>query len=194
MMRGVLVRENDVIGLNNMAQYMKNVLPAGDMLQIEVAGDDPAAIEPYFRNEDEQMPDSAEFELPKDIGILPIRNAVAYPGTVTPLAIGRDKSKALLAQAETENAVIGLLTQRNPDVDEPRFKDLYKVGTAAGILKVIKMPQGTMHIVVHGLTRFKVVKPTATRPYLRAKVFGDAQPRGIVAGPVDAKTGGESFQ
>ena len=170
MMRGVLVRENDVIGLNNMAQYMKNVLPAGDMLQIEVAGDDPAAIEPYFRNEDEQMPDSAEFELPKDIGILPIRNAVAYPGTVTPLAIGRDKSKALLAQAETENAVIGLLTQRNPDVDEPRFKDLYKVGTAAGILKVIKMPQGTMHIVVHGLTRFKVVKPTATRPYLRAKV------------------------
>jgi ATP-dependent Lon protease len=111
-----------------------------------------------------------ELKLPNIIGILPIRNAVAYPGTVTPLAIGRERSKNLLADTIPNKTVIGLLTQQNPQVENPGFDDLYSVGTASSILKIIKMPQGSLHIVVHGLVRFRIVEKIAAEPYLKAKV------------------------
>ncbi|NLH42705.1 MAG: endopeptidase La [Planctomycetes bacterium] len=109
-------------------------------------------------------------KLPEVIGILPIRNTVVYPGTVTHLAVGRERSKALLADIEPNDSVIGLLTQRNPDTDRPGFGDLYSVGTTASVLKTIKMPQGSLNIVVHGLARFRIVERIATEPYLKAKV------------------------
>ncbi len=154
-----------------MANDLKNLLPMNGVLAVEVIGEDSAQLDPYFRDDAEQIrDDTGQFKLPQTIGILPIRNAVAYPGTVTPLAIGRDKSKALLADTKPNESVIGLVTQRNAGIDEPDFRDLYSVGTAASVLKVIKLPQGSIHIVVHGLTRFKIQKVVAREPYLRAKV------------------------
>ncbi len=114
--------------------------------------------------------DDSELKLPDVIGILPIRNAVAFPGTVTPLAIGRERSKALLTDTTPNESIIGLLTQRNPQTDAPTFDDLYSIGTAASVLKVIKMPQGSIHIIVHGLARFKIVEKITTEPYLKARV------------------------
>jgi len=138
---------------------------------IEVIGEDPVSLEPYLHNGDSQLQENDhEFKLPDVIGILPIRNAVAYPGTITPLAIGRKRSKALLADTTPNESTIGLLTQRNPDTNKPNFDNLYSIGTTASVLKVIKLPQGPMHIVVHGITRFKVIKKVATKPYLKAKV------------------------
>ncbi|MBN2019581.1 MAG: endopeptidase La [Sedimentisphaerales bacterium] len=113
---------------------------------------------------------SQEFNLPEEIGILAIRNAVIYPGTVAPLAVGREKSKALLAVVKPNETVIGVLTQRRPDTDKPGFAELYKVGTAATVLKVMRAPQGAISIFVHGIARFEVVEPVATEPYLRAKI------------------------
>ncbi|MHC4926805.1 MAG: LON peptidase substrate-binding domain-containing protein, partial [Planctomycetota bacterium] len=115
-------------------------------------------------------PGNQEFTLPEEIGILPIRSAVAYPGTVMPLAVGRKRSKKLIHDAAPQETIFGLLAQKNPDIENPKPEDLYKVGTAASVLKVIKMPAGSVNIVVHGIVRFKVVKFTATEPYLRAKV------------------------
>ncbi len=104
------------------------------------------------------------------IGILPIRNTVAYPGTIIPLTVGRAESKALLADTGRGDAVIGLLTQRRAEVDKPGFDDLYAIGTTASILKSIKMPQGSVNIFVHGIARFQIVERVATVPYLKAKV------------------------
>ncbi len=114
--------------------------------------------------------DEHTINIPDEIGILPVRNIVVYPGTITPLAVGRASSKKLLASMNEGKGIIGLLTQRDSKINAPRFKDLYSVGTIASILKIIKMPQGTLHVVLHGLTRFKVVKPIATKPYLKAKI------------------------
>ena len=111
-----------------------------------------------------------ELKLPEAIGILPIRNAVAYPGTVTPLAVGRETSKALLADTQPNESIIGLLTQRNPQTEQPGFDDLYSVGTTATVLKVIKMPQGSINVIVHGMARFKIIQSVAAEPYLKARI------------------------
>ncbi len=110
------------------------------------------------------------FKLPGEIGILAIRNAVVYPGTVAPLAVGREKSKALLKDIRPNDTVIGILTQRKPDTDRPDFADLYKVGTASTVLKILRAPQGAVSIFVHGITRFEVIEPVTTEPYLKARV------------------------
>ena len=161
-----------------MASYLNNLLLfEGDWLN-EMIADEPDGIESYLEDEDRPLPEEADLELPEVVGILPIRNTVAYPGTVTPLAVGRERSKALLADAEPNETVIGLLTQRDPEVDRPGFKDLYGIGTTASILKIIKMPQGSINIVVHGISRFQVVEKVATRPYLKARIkVLDVRPR-----------------
>ena len=133
----------------------------GDIVSLGPYVDDP---------EDNAKEAESAFKLPEVIGILPIRNAVAYPGTVMPLAIGRERSKRLLEETKPNESVIGLLTQRNPETDKPIPKDLYTIGTAASLLKVIKMPQGSSNIIVHGICRFEIVEIVATEPYLKAKV------------------------
>jgi len=130
-----------------------------------------ASLEQNLKNEAGQSHEhNHEFKLPEVIGILPIRNVVSFPGTVTPLAIGRERSRRLLADAEPNESIIGLVTQHNPETDRPDFSDIYPVGTAASVLKVIKIPHGTINVVVHSITRFKIVKPIATEPYLKAAV------------------------
>ncbi|MHC4394476.1 MAG: endopeptidase La [Planctomycetota bacterium] len=150
---------------------MKNLFLSNTDWLVELSAEDSADFEHYLSDESIELRDNSyEFKLPEVIGILPIRNAVAYPGTVTPLAIGRRRSRALLADTRPNESIIGLVTQRNPKTDTPRFTDIYSVGTAASVLKIIKMPQGSIHIVVHGIARFKIKKPIATKPYLKAAV------------------------
>ncbi len=154
-----------------MGRYLKNFLFADNNLVVNVPGEDATDVEDYLETGDIDAEDETSLvRLPKEIGILPIRNAVVYPGTVTPLAIGRDRSKRLLDDVKPNRSVIGLLTQLNPDTEHPDFADLYGVGTAATVLKIIRMPQGSVHIVVHGVARFKVIEHLADKPYLRARV------------------------
>ena len=128
-------------------------------------------LEPYIHSEDGDVGDvQTEFELPEVIGILPVRNVVIYPGTVTPLAIGREKSKRLLTDCRPNESMIGLVTQRNPDTEKPSIKDLYSVGTAASILKIIKMPHGSLNVIVHSMLRFKIIELVATDPYMKVRI------------------------
>ena len=115
-------------------------------------------------------PIEQEFRLPEIIGILPIRSAVAYPGTVMPLAIGRERSKRLIADIEPQKTIFGLVAQKNPDSEDPGMEDLYSVGTAASVLKVIRMPQGSINIIVHGIVRFRILEFIQKDPYLKARV------------------------
>ncbi|MFA5252138.1 MAG: LON peptidase substrate-binding domain-containing protein, partial [Phycisphaerae bacterium] len=136
-----------------------------------MAVEDPPGFESYLHNENsESREHNHKFKLPEVIGILPIRNAVAYPGTVMPLSIGRERSKNLLADIKPNESIIGLVTQHNPQTDRPAFSNIYPIGTAASVLKLIKIPQGSINIIVHGIVRFKIVKPIATEPYLKAVV------------------------
>ena len=154
-----------------MASNLKNLLAFGGNWSVEVAAEESARFEPYLYDDDNQSQENNQrFKLPEVIGILPIRNAVAYPGTIMPLAIGRKKSKALLADTEPNETIIGLLAQRNPETDRPDFDNLYSIGTAISVLKVTKLPQGSVHIVVHGITRFKVIEKVAIKPYLKARI------------------------
>ncbi|MFI4912755.1 MAG: endopeptidase La [Sedimentisphaeraceae bacterium JB056] len=109
-------------------------------------------------------------ELPETMCILPVRNAVAFPGTVIPLALSRDKSQKLLDECNTEEDTIGLVTQKKADIENPGAKDIYNIGTAASILKVIKSPQGPTTIIVHGIMRFRIDEVLQTEPFIKAKV------------------------
>jgi len=138
---------------------------------VEMITEDPTSIEHYLPGEQTELrPNNHEFKMPDVIGILPIRNAVAYPGTVMPLAIGRERSRALLADTKPNETLIGVVTQRNSETDRPNFEDLYSIGTAATILKSIKTPQGPTNIIIHGIARFKIVERIATEPYLKAEI------------------------
>jgi len=171
--------------------------PGGNWLIKTVAEDD-ADIETYLNTENAKSRESQtpscrghnhELKVPEVIGILPLRNAVPFPGMVTPLAIGRERSKRLLADTKPvadpflpgDESVIGLVTQRDPETDTPGFDDIYTVGTTASVLKIIRMPQDSFHVVVHCIARFKIVErihqsqtPSyrggRTEPYLKARI------------------------
>src|SRR5215213_2203611 len=108
--------------------------------------------------------------IPNALPILPIRNIVVFPGTVMPLNVGRQKSKNLLDEVMPGEKVIGVVTQKNPDVEDPQYPDLYTVGVAAMILKLFKLPDGNQSIIVHGLTRFRLLELDKTDPFAVGKV------------------------
>ncbi len=132
-----------------------------EKLSIEPLADDP---------KDELNERSHELQLPEVIGILPIRSTVAFPGTVLPLAIGRKRSKKLLGILTPNESVIGLVTQRDAATEKPGSRDIYRIGTVASLLKVIKMPGGSFNIIVHGVVRFRIVEIISTEPYIKARI------------------------
>ncbi|MFQ6049088.1 MAG: LON peptidase substrate-binding domain-containing protein, partial [Phycisphaerae bacterium] len=108
--------------------------------------------------------------IPEHLPLLPLRDAVAFPGTIMPLAVGREKPKRLLDAVLTGNKLAGLVAQRSSQADEPSLDELYRVGTAALVLKLFKMPDGNQSIVVHGLVRFEIEDVVQSEPFLVAKV------------------------
>src|SRR3954469_23338867 len=109
-------------------------------------------------------------KIPHTLPILPIRNIVVFPGTVMPLNIGRAKSKALLDEVMPAEKLIGVITQRNPEVEDPQQEDLHAVGVACMILKLFKLPDGNQSIIVHGLARFKLSNLEKTDPFAVGRV------------------------
>jgi ATP-dependent Lon protease len=108
--------------------------------------------------------------LPHLLPVLPIRNIVVFPGTVMPLNVGRAKSKALLDEVMPGDKLIGVVTQRNPDVEDPALGDLHPVGVACMILKLFKLPDGNQSIIVHGVARFRLTEVTQTDPFMVGRI------------------------
>jgi ATP-dependent Lon protease len=108
--------------------------------------------------------------IPSMLPILPIRNIVVFPGTVMPLNVGRQKSKNLLDEVMPGEKVIGVVTQRNAETEDPQFEDLHTVGVACMILKLFKLPDGNQSIIVHGLSRFRLNNLTQTEPFAMGHV------------------------
>jgi ATP-dependent Lon protease len=155
-----------------MVKSFENIFISNYSYQVvEISQEDAEDIERYLNGQNNQKNENQqEFKLPEAIGILPIRNVVVFPGTVTPLAIGRERSKQLIKETKINESIIGLVTQLNPETDKPGFKDIYRTGTSATILKIIKLPQGPMHIVLHALSRFRITQTVSSEPYLKARV------------------------
>jgi ATP-dependent Lon protease len=104
--------------------------------------------------------------VPPLLGILPIRNIVVFPGTMMPLNVGRRRSKALLDDVMPGDKIIGVVTQKSADTEEPGVGELCTVGTICSILKLYRLPDGNQSIIVHGLARFRVGAVAHTEPYL----------------------------
>lgn len=111
-----------------------------------------------------------ETHIPAQLPVLPVRGTLVFPGTIIPLGIGRASSRQLLEESLSKSKVIGLSVQRDEDQDEPGFEGVYKTGTAALALKLIRQQDDTMTLLVHGLGRIQLDKEVRGKPYLRAKV------------------------
>ena len=123
---------------------------------------------PLISAEDEDAMDKEE--TPEVLPILPLRNTVLFPGVVIPITVGRDKSIRLIQEANKGNKIIGVVAQRNPDLDEPSFEDLYMIGTQASIIRMLKMPDGNTTVILQGKKRFSIKGLVATEPYFKAQV------------------------
>ncbi len=123
---------------------------------------------PNESNFDVQDEDHSTSDIPKVLPILPLRGIVVYPQTAVPLTIGQPRSVQLVDEVMAANRMIGLLTSNNPELENPNPEDLYKVGTIATIHRMFRAPDGTIRLVVQGLSRFKTVEFIAKEPYLKA--------------------------
>jgi len=108
--------------------------------------------------------------LPESLPILPLRNTVLFPGVVIPITAGRDKSIRLINDANKGNKVIGVVSQKDENIEDPVAKDIFNKGTVARILKVLKMPDGNTTIIIQGKRRFEINKVVTEEPYITATV------------------------
>lgn len=123
---------------------------------------------PLLSEEEERALD--ESSTPDSLPILPLKNTVLFPGVVIPITVGRDRSLQLVKEAYESDKIIGIITQKKSDQEDPKPQDLYEIGTVAQILKLIKMPDGSKSIVIQGKSVFKVKEYTQTEPFFRASV------------------------
>ena len=132
---------------------------------------------PLMTPEDEEIINSEE--VPEVLPILPLRNTVLFPGVVIPITAGRDKSIELINDANRGDKVVGVVAQRNEEVEEPDQNDIYQTGVVAQILRVLKMPDGNTTVIIQGKKRFEIVEMLQEKPYLKAKVQEATEDRDI---------------
>ena len=108
--------------------------------------------------------------IPPELPVLPLRDTVLFPNSFMPLAVARESSVRLIDDAITNGKLIAVFTQRDASVEEPGQADLYPVGTATHIHKMFKLPDGSLRLIVQGLSRLTLDEIVSTHPYLRAKV------------------------
>src|SRR6185369_14662193 len=108
--------------------------------------------------------DERSYTVPPEIPILPLRDTVLFPNSFMPLAVARESSVRLIDDAISGGKLIGVFTQRDASVEEPLQADLYEVGTASHIHKMFKLPDGSLRLIVQGLTRLTLEKVVETRP------------------------------
>ena len=104
------------------------------------------------------MTDTTDYtKIPEVLAVLPLRNIVVFPGMIVPLFVGRDKSIRALEDVMADDKQIMLVAQRDGDLDDPSEEDVYDIGTVGTILQLLKLPDGTVKVLVEGLRRAKLV-------------------------------------
>jgi len=113
---------------------------------------------------------SVSSPIPDELPILPLRGVVVYPLTAVPLTVGQPRSIQLIDDAVLNKKVIGLVASKDPSVEEPTPDECYSIGTAAMVQRLLRLPDGTIRLLVLGLERIHITEYTTTAPYLKAKV------------------------
>ncbi|MEX0662456.1 MAG: endopeptidase La [Balneolaceae bacterium] len=139
---------------------------------------------PLMSEEEERQ--LTEAEIPDNIPILPLKNTVLFPGVVVPITVGRDRSLSLVKEAYENDKIIGVVAQKDESIENPTKDDLYKFGTVAQILKLIKMPDGSKSIVIQGKSIFEVKQYNQEEPYFKASVESFKQDIDITGVELDA--------
>ena len=108
--------------------------------------------------------------MPHILPILPLRNTVLFPGVVVPISAGRDASIRLINEANETTKTIGVVAQTDENTEIPEGKDVYRLGTVARILRVLKMPDGNVTIIIQGKKRFQIEGIVEEKPYIKAAI------------------------
>jgi ATP-dependent Lon protease len=132
---------------------------------------------PLISDEDEEI--ITKTNIPEVLPILPLRNAVLFPGVVIPISVGRNKSMKLIREIYKKNKILGTVTQKDASTDEPLFEELYKVGTIAQIIRILEMPDGSTSVIIQGKRRFQVKSLLRSEPYIVVSVesLEDTKPK-----------------
>ena len=111
-----------------------------------------------------------DVNIPETLPILTLRSSVLFPGAITPITVGREKSIALVRSVNADNGMLGAVLQRNSEVETPIPDDMYKIGTAAQIIKILEMPNGNLTVILRGLGKIEVGEYLSTEPFFVARV------------------------
>ncbi len=130
--------------------------------------DQDADLIPLMTPEDEE--EINRENLPESLPILPLRNTVLFPGVVIPITAGRDASIKLINEANNGSKIIGVVSQKDEEVENPGAKDINQIGVVARILRVLKMPDGNTTVIIQGKKRFKIEEVISEEPYLSANI------------------------
>lgn len=139
-----------------------------DDMGIKTGIDDDTDFIPLLSSEDEDNMQNEK--IPEILPILPLRNTVLFPGVVIPITVGRDRSIQLIKDYNKGDKTIGVVAQKSDTIEDPSEDDLYRVGTVAYIIKMLRMPDGNTTIIIQGKRRFKIDQFTQSEPYHKAKV------------------------
>ena len=131
-------------------------------------GQEESELIPLMTSDDEEA--ILKESLPDSVPILPLRNAVLFPGVVIPISATRDKSVKLIKHANSKNKLIGVVSQKDSAVSDPRINDINKIGTVAKILRVLQMPDGNLTIIIQGKKRFSIEKVISKKPFLTCSI------------------------
>ncbi len=113
---------------------------------------------------------SEENHIPEALPILSLRSSVLFPGSITPITVGREKSMKLIRDVESGSGILGAVLQKESDVEQPAPDDMYRIGTAARILKTLDMPNGNLTVILHGLEKIEINQYLTSDPYFTASV------------------------
>lgn len=119
---------------------------------------------------DEDNNDNKKIDIPNVLPILPLRNTILFPGVVLPITVGRDKSIVAVKEAYKTNKLIGVVGQLDPNIEEPEYNDLFKIGTVAQIMRMIKMPDGSTTTIIQGRQRFVSKELITAEPFIKAEI------------------------
>jgi ATP-dependent Lon protease len=123
---------------------------------------------PLISDEDEEI--ITKTDIPESLPILPLRNAVLFPGVVIPISVSRKKSMKLIREIYKKNKILGTVAQKDATTDEPKYEELHKVGTVAQIIRILEMPDGSTSVIIQGKKRFHITDLKKSEPYFMATV------------------------